>query len=462
MVQALNPIGDEIWLDPCIGPGAFVRILRLRGVPRQRIVGIDIDPVSSREDSSATTIRGVDFFDWSRSAKGRFSRIIANPPYVAIRRLHPKLQAKLKDFDKKDPTFSLSSNYWAAFLSASIRLLSEGGSLAFVLPAAWEYASYAKPLRETVNLSFASVAVHRCLKPLFPGVQEGCVVLIAQRYRSEGRHSVSKTHLDAPALIRDLNQPVRQVATEPRKKTTSARETSSFSKLFSLRIGCVTGDAQYFLLTESERVELRLPLSSVQPVVSKAKHLQSDRLSRSVWTKLLRANERIWMFSPNKTAMRSKSVQDYIEYGKSTCNLQGYKLRNREFWYVVPDVNTNALGFLSGMSKVGPWISFRAMRGLAATNTLYTIVTNETMGAQQQRAWALSLLSTPVRDQYQEIVRRYADGLPKLEPSDINALELPRPPSCTGAIESYENAVEKLLQGDLDGAVTIADAFIGV
>ncbi len=44
MVRAVGPHRDDYWLDPCMGPGAFIEPLRRQGIARDRIVGIDIDP----------------------------------------------------------------------------------------------------------------------------------------------------------------------------------------------------------------------------------------------------------------------------------------------------------------------------------------------------------------------------------------------------------------------------------
>lgn len=62
---------DDYWLDPCIGPGAFIAPLREKGVPRERIVSIDIDPVPGREDSAATTVRGSISFNGARQSDDR-------------------------------------------------------------------------------------------------------------------------------------------------------------------------------------------------------------------------------------------------------------------------------------------------------------------------------------------------------------------------------------------------------
>ena len=183
MVHAIEPRPTDYWLDPCMGSGAFIAPLRKSGVPQERIVGIDIDPLSGAEDSAATTLRGIDFFDWCASTKKRFTKVVANPPYVALCKLGADLQKSVQQFhDSEDPSFELRSNYWCAFLSACLGLLKPDGSLAFVLPAAWDYALYAHRLRERVLSSFKSVEVHRSLEPLFPKVREGRVVLLAKGY----------------------------------------------------------------------------------------------------------------------------------------------------------------------------------------------------------------------------------------------------------------------------------------
>jgi hypothetical protein len=64
MVRAVGPLRDDYWLDPCMGPGAFIAPLRQHGIPRDRIVGIDIDTSVGKEDGAATIVRGIDFFQW--------------------------------------------------------------------------------------------------------------------------------------------------------------------------------------------------------------------------------------------------------------------------------------------------------------------------------------------------------------------------------------------------------------
>ena len=461
MVQAVESSPNDYWLDPCMGPGVFIACLREKGIHKERIVGIDIDPVSNVEDKSATSVRGIDFFEWCASTTQTFNRIIANPPYVAIRKLHSSLQKSLTAFGAEgDRSFTLRSNYWCAFLSASLRILANQGSLVFVLPAAWDYAQYASDVRRAIHQEFESVEVHRCMEPLFTDVREGCVVLVAKGYRSNPRVSARFDHVTSEALITALTAGRSRKTTTPSFANSIDSSFTAFSDLYNVNIGCVTGDAGYFLLTESDRTRLELPIEAVRPVLSKARHLSAAYITSAEWQRLLKADERVWLFSPGRTTLRQKAVRAYLEHGAKVCDLEGYKLRHRDPWYCVTDIKDSATGFLSGMTRLGPWISFRSKRHLAATNTLYVLTPKTKMRMDEHAAWALALLSTPARRQYQEIVRRYPDGLAKLEPHDVNSLRLPSPSRVKGACEEYERAVNHLMTGKVPKAVAVADAFV--
>jgi adenine-specific DNA-methyltransferase len=131
MVSAIHCGRDVEWLDPCVGPGAFIEALRARKVRKDRIVALDLENAPGKFDGFARTIRGVDFFHWLPSTTARFDKIIANPPYVPIERLSKALQKPILSLNELDSgSFRLNSNYWCAFLAGSLRVLKDGGDLA--------------------------------------------------------------------------------------------------------------------------------------------------------------------------------------------------------------------------------------------------------------------------------------------------------------------------------------------
>lgn len=389
------------------------------------------------------------------------ARSLANPPYVALCRVEAELQESLRRFNAADdPSFALRSNYWCAFLAACLRLLKRDGSLAFVLPAAWDHAQYARGLRQTVLTFFRSVEVHRSLEPLFPDVREGRIMLVAKGHLQKPRVTRRIDHPTAASLIAALGEPSRTSSgLRISLPESSDGLLTSFNELFTVGIGAVTGDVDYFLLTESQRLAHDLPERALRPVLSRARHLTSAQMTKAQWERLKRADERIWLFSPDGRLLKNRAVRRYLQYGEKTCDLSGYKLSNRDPWYGVPSVGPG-IGFMSGMATLGPWLSLRSMRGLTATNTLYVITSNRTMSLDEQAGWALSLLSTETRRQHQARARRYPDGLAKFEPHDISQLRLLMPKRFEGSRAIYERAIRLLLTGNLNDAVAIADASV--
>ncbi len=167
MVSAIHCARDAEWLDPCVGPGAFIEALRARKVQKDRIVALDLDIAPGKFDSFARR-HGASIFPLVAFDNRAFRQDHRDPPYVPIERLSRVLQKPILSLNGHDSgSFRLSSNYWCAFLAGSLRVLKNGGDLAFVLPAAWEYADYAGAVKQRIFNAFCSVEVHRCLEAAF-------------------------------------------------------------------------------------------------------------------------------------------------------------------------------------------------------------------------------------------------------------------------------------------------------
>src|SRR5437899_5635043 len=163
MVCALGTTPKAIWLEPAHGTGVFVEAIARSGVASERIVAIDIDPKTSPADRLATTLRDVDFLQWAEQTESRFDRIVGNPPFVSIAQLPLSLQvcaASVPDLTGR--AIGKGANLWYAFVLASLRLLRKGGSLAFILPSAAEFANYCAPIRQIVARNFGKLELYRC------------------------------------------------------------------------------------------------------------------------------------------------------------------------------------------------------------------------------------------------------------------------------------------------------------
>jgi adenine-specific DNA-methyltransferase len=448
------------WLEPSCGKGVFLKAIRDRLGARAQATGVDLDPIQASADKLGTVLRGVDFLDWSRTQKKRFDCIIGNPPFVAIRSLPPSLRDVAADVRtlSGDP-IGIRANTWYAFVLQSIRLLKRGGSLAFVLPSAAEYANYSSDGRARITSEFDRVDLIRSRRPLFESVQEGTIVLVCRG--KGGLGNTFRRHLvaDVNAAIRRLGDLEGAVAKQcPPPPPAQTDRFVRLDEVVDIRLGGVTGDARYFVFSESKRKELGIPRSSVVPVVSKSHHVASGALSSNDWESLRNGDERIWLFRPTPKAVHNKAVSEYLELASNSggCRRQNYKVRNRNPWYTTP-LPSQVDGFITGMSDRGAWICFNETDDVNATNTLYVVSFKDRLGRQSRYAWGLSLLTSPARQQIRRITRRYADGLSKLEPGGLGGLHLPLPPRIPNAVSVYQDAVRHLMRGDERTARRIAD-----
>jgi len=452
---------ESTWLEPCVGQGAFLTALHAHGVPAHCITGIDLASCCEPTDEFAQVSRSTEFLNWAAQREATFDRVVANPPFIALSKLPEEIRlAACRHRVPYGAPVTLGSNCWFAFLCASLRLLRPGGSLAFVLPAAFEYANYARQLREQLPSLFGQCEIHRSRVPLFDSVGEGSVVLLGSDYQANSRHSLRSEYDTINEMLIGLAKPIRRRASVT--PTNSApRHFRRLCDVMTIGIGAVTGDARYFLLTESERILHELPTSAMRPIVSKAKHIQAASITSEHWNNLRDNDERVWLFYPRDETLHRSAVKRYLErdVDNGGCRKDAYKVRIRDPWYLTP-LPQKPHGFLSGMTRTSPFICFNQKRDLSASNTLYTVHFNGDVNEEQRNAWALMLLTSPVREQLQAIKRDYALGLSKIEPGDMKSLVLPTPTLGAVTERVYREAVTLLLDGEQEASRGLADRFI--
>ena len=466
LIRAVGVADADSWLDPSAGSGQLVRAALRAGVPSKSILAIDLQTqLPSLERLGVKSLLGTDFLHWAQQTGRRFDRVVANPPFVRLSQLEEALLRPALETRLNGINITAIANYWVAFLIAGMRLLKPDGSLAYVLPAAWEYADYASSVRSLCAESFQELDVHRVATPMFDGISDGCVLLV-------GRGFGRRPHRE-PQVIRHTSLPVlnRAVCTNEfpaaigrmREHDPSLPEGQiHFGKIARIGIGAVTGDARFFLFNEARRRHLRLPRSAVRPVLSKARHLISSEIDDDTWARLLATGNRVWLFDPSESDLSHPAVQTYLTLTAEDggCRRDAAKVRLRYPWYRV-HIPDRFDGFVTGMSQSMPWVALNRMPNLTASNTLYGVRFPRIKSIEEQAAWCLSILSSTTVKSRAELAREYPQGLLKLEPSDIARLAVRRPITTTGTRELYRKATELIRTGQPRAAQALADDWLG-
>lgn len=463
MVRAARGRKDGLWLDPCVGDGALVLEMAKLGVERGRILALDIAPNARAHDELAHTSRGVDFVEWAQERGDHVDHVVMNPPYVALSRVRDAPLTRALEVVLADGRpLPLKANYWCAFVVQALLCLREGGSLVAVLPAAWEYAKYAKRVRETVERAFGEVVVVRCASPLFSDVREGAVVIACYR-RGHQPCTVRRTEVaDLVGTVAALEEIARGTVPPGTTVLQGFKKCGAhvpLGDLVDIRIGAVTGDVHYFLLTEAKRLELGLPRSAVCPVLSRSGHLVNAIVGRREWETLRDNGARVWLFRPSRATLGHPAVKAYLGHGEAGgCNVGAFKVRSREPWHRTP-IPRGIDGFLSGMSKRLPFLVLRDMKRLSATNTLYVVRFKRRETLAKKATLGLALLTTEVRAELGRRSRCYADGLLKFEPAELGSVPIPVVASRRDAPSVLRRATSLLLSGREQEASAIADAW---
>ena len=458
-------VSDEkmTWLEPGCGAGAFLSALHKHGIPRDQITALDIDTKPQPADDYAEALRGIDFLDWASEHHETFDRIVGNPPYASIRFLSGSLRERAARVPNVEGNaIGYRANTWYAFALESVRCLKPGGSMALILPASSEFSDYAEIGRSKLTGLFDRIDVVRSQSPLFDGVQEGSVILFA---RNKGGDSARfRRH-----VVRDLDAvlaKIRELDSFPARKCPAISDTvrsehlTLLSDVMEIRLGGVTGDAKYFLLSEEERVSNGLPKRALSRVLSRSHHIRCSNITERDWQRLANGNEKSWLFRPSGKILENRAVRKYLNYGKKGgCNMDAYKVSSRDPWYVtpLPDVVD---AFITGMSTQGVWLCMNEMRKVNATNTLYVLRFLEETTRAQRYAWAISLLSSTAVKQVERGTRIYPDGLKKIEPGQISKLQLPTPGMIRNAVSIYARICKLYLSGNKREALGLADETI--
>ena len=465
-VNAIGRDGAKSWLDPSAGSGNLIKAALDAGVPAKTFLAIDLlTNLPSLKNLGVESRLGTDFLRWAKTTQRRFDRVIANPPYVRVRELGEQLYRPAVETRFDEITISPNANYWVAFVVASIKLLNPGGCIAFILPAAWEYADYASVLRAKCASMFRELDVHRVSVPMFDDVNDGSILLVARGY---GEPTERDPRVLRYPSLKNLSETVCMNHVAPnqskklRQRLLSAEDGQvRIGDIARIQIGAVTGDANYFLFSESQRIERDLPPSSVVPVLSKSNHITDAETRLNVWHRLRDQNKRVWLFSPTKEALVNRRVRDYLELPveEGGCNKEARKIMDRNPWYRVK-IPGRFDGFLSGMSQIHCWVALNRMPNLTISNTLYGMRFKTNMNMNEKAAWCLAMLSSSASDSRASLAREYPQGLLKLEPRDFENLLVPRPNSTENALKQYRQVVRLIKSGRRSEAEELVDDWL--
>lgn len=416
-------------LDPACGDGRFL-------VAHTNSVGVEQDAwacsvVHAR--SPGSLIHQGDFFAWAGETRERFECAAGNPPFIRYQRFSGKVrEAAQRLCAKHGASFSSLSSSWAPFLVAAATLLKPGGRLAFVVPAEIGHAPYAAPVLEFLTKNFGTVQIVAIREKLFPGLSEDCWLLFASGL-GDATQSIRLTmlerfeHMASPPRAdlhigmdewRQWNGRLRSFLMPAEVRELYLRQSRSprarrLADVARVGIGYVSGANDFFHLHPSQCSRLRIPQPLLHPTVRSGRNLSGGCVDQRRVRTWLEADEAVLLLKLDRAKPLPQTVVRYLasEAGKEAS--RSYKCRNRDPWYVVPDV-TVPDGFLSYMSGSTPVLAGNPA-GCVCTNSVHAVhLTGSLSMSQLLKKWRnpLTVLSCEIEG------HPLGGGMLKLEPRE--------------------------------------------
>jgi adenine-specific DNA-methyltransferase len=484
-------------LEPSSGSGVFVQCALRRlaelgnSLAKKQVWACDFDPKALSQTIRNTGLHPfrtwqADFLslvDENGAMGRRFTCVIGNPPYISLHRmaLSQRNRAR-KTVARLGAKLDFKASLWAYFVIAASYSLQESGRMAMILPETALHAKYARELLIQVARHFTLCRLvsvrERCF--LNDGAAERVVILLADSYQvaqtkvniemRECRNMSETEDFLIEALANQLTPPLPQLnghAVPYLLRNGSIGDTDLASvprnrklgDMATIKIGVVTGANDFFLLSEPERKQWRLPTSAVVRVLPRFLECDGLFFNAKNWRRIRDAGKRCWLLRPKAREDR-KTVLKYLNTYRKTERQKNVTFSKRRPWHRV-EMGRSPHAFLRYMGALGPRIALS--RGYATcTNTIHRVYFKEGVSRLQREAIAISLHSSFTQLSAEFEGRAYGLGVLKLEPSEAARLRflIPDDLAITDVKKTFAEMENALRRGNALLAAAIADDWL--
>lgn len=461
-------------LEPSCGDGVFLDSLTALGMLESitNVTAVEIEPEEAEKVSnnfkgdSNVRVYNEDFFDFYQRVYGKrtYDLILGNPPYIRYQYLtEEQREMQSNILTSHGMKSNKLINAWVAFLVACVKLLSDNGRIAFVIPAEILQVAYAEDLRLFLSNQLSKITLLTFEQLVFPDIEQEILVFIGEKGREEkGIRIIELSNLEDFSKL-DLNANGFQklnhvkekwtkyfVSAEDIKVIQSIRDDKRFTRFSSLaliNVGITTGNNSYFSI-DKETAD-KYELSSVSlPLIGRSSHAHGIYFTDIDWQENIQSGKRAMLISFPDIPFDEypEKHKDYIKRGEINEEHKGYKCSIRDRWYIVPSVWAPDAFFLRRNNLYPKFVLNRC--NAVSTDTMHRIKFNE--GVDKENV-LLSYYNS-ISFAFTEICgRSYGGGVLEILPGEVGNIMLPIINSLNKSLrEDLLNRLDSIIRNDKD------------
>jgi adenine-specific DNA-methyltransferase len=476
---ALTPTTRSV-LEPSCGDGAFLTALgrRTRELSLEDsldVVGCEVDPAEASFAAQRLSVHGLsgyvaarDFFHVVRDdlLQRKFDAVVGNPPFIRFQYFpeeHRSTAFELMRSIGFHP--NRLTNAWVPFVAIAADLLSDHGRLALVLPAELLQVTYAAELRRYLAEKFGRITLITFKSLVFDSVEQEVVLLLAEGHAASGGiRTLELASLDdlTERTLLDRTVPGLPLDHSTEKWTQyflTEREFSlvrdvrkrvelTWGALASVDVGVVTGNNEFFVLSESSRwVDQLTPY--LDRIVHRSSQLRGLETTTADWAEGAGKGGGRRLLAVSAGEALAGPLAEYVADGEARGVNLGYKCRIRRRWHVVPSTHRPD-AFMLRQIHVAPRVSLNVVDA-TSTDTVHRV----RFRAGVDSRVAVASFHTSMTFAFSELVgRSYGGGVLELEPTEAEHLPVAY---STGAVAASKSVDKLLRAGELEEVAVTTD-----
>lgn len=357
--------GAESIFDPAVGAGIFfIAAKEMAENKRRRInlFGAELDRDALRQAASnglsARDLEQVVIGDFVlRPPDKRFPAIVANPPYIRHHRLAPSIKESLRALGAELIGKGLDgrAGLHIYFLLRALQLLSDGGRLAFIMPADTCEGVFAGTLWRWITSRYRLDAVITFTPEAspFPKVDTNPIILLIRNARpdphfmwAQCRRAGNETlreWIEADFCLastgaltihrRELQEGLDSGLSRPPSERSDAGIT--LADFASVMRGIATGANEFFFLTRRRATELKIPAEMLLPAIGRTRDAPTEEITQDTLRQLDAAGRPTLLFSPDGREFDyfPEAARNYLQQGHDAELDKRPLIATRRPWY---------------------------------------------------------------------------------------------------------------------------------
>jgi methylase of polypeptide subunit release factors len=446
--------GSESIFDPAVGAGAFFLAAKqfARRQDRQiRLLGAEVD----REVLRQATIAGLSERDLAlveirdfvlQPPDNWFPAIVANPPYIRHHRLSPRTKESLRALSLEliGERLDGRAGLHVYFLLRALQSLSDGGRLAFIMPADTCEGVFARRLWRWITNHYRLDAVVTFTSEAspFPNVDTNPIIFLIRNAKPEGQFLWAQCKQPENESLRnwittnfdqtssdDLEVHRRNLveglmtglSRAPAEQTGAGVVLADFARVMR---GIATGANEFFFLTRQRANELKIPEEMLLPAVGRTRDVPADEITEDTLRRLEASGRPTLLFAPDGRALEDfpEEAREYLRQGQTAGLDQRPLIATRQPWYRMEARKPPPFLFAYLGRRNARFI--RNSAGVTPLTGFLCIYPHRNDSEFVARLWQLLQHSETVKN-LARVGKSYGSGAIKVEPRALERLPIP-------------------------------------